>query len=1547
MIKRFTLFILMIICAVQVAEAQVIVSEDFDYTAGSNLGNANGGTGWGGSWQALATERTIVDDTLRNYRIGKASGTYLDLSVTSAAENLRYQRALASDITDDGNTYWLGFTMDIMSTGGNVANLVLLDENGTSLKFIIGRIGNGKLAVGAPNDFESIDDISPNQLNWLVAKISFTGDTEEDTVRLFVNPDPEIEPTNDMAGATFSGTIMNTGIINSIMIRAEDITSITASFDDIYLGQSYNDVVPATAVDIAKYLPVREKFEYAADAGISGNGTASEGWGGPWELTGGVEQNVVSQQISNENILRTTIGNSLLMDNVAGETRLTRPLSQTYEDNGLTYWFSYFGDFVNADGNDIMLPMLINNDIEVMGPGGPGGQFAASGKWDGAFQFGLGKFSGGFDKEVTTLTEDGAHWLVTSIETNGTSDADTLRLFLDPNPGVEPQIGDEVAKFWSTRLNDGWKAIGIKNGPGNLKTNIDDMYLAIDYKDVVPEDLATIDAPPSPAFEKFEYTAGAGISGNGAIENGWSGPWELIGGPEQNVVNESIVNSNILKITTGNSLLMDAAVGETRIARPLASTYEDNGRTYWMSFFADFAGAEGSDLMTVMLINSDAETMGPSGPNGQFLAVGKWNAAFEFGLGKFSGGFAKSPNNVTLGQDGAHWFVVSIETNGTSDADTVRLFLNPDPLVEPINGTETVKYAATRLNDGWKAIGIKNGIGTLKSNIDDIHLGNSYGEVVPNDLIDVAIPSAAFEKFDYAGNETIEGKGNAENGWSGPWELVGGVAQNVVSDQVTNTEIFRQTTGNSLLIDATAGSTRLARPLADRYEDNGLTYWMSFFAEFNNTTDNGVTTVMLINNDTETMGASGPNGQFVTIGKWTSAGALAVGSFGPFEESVLPGVAEGTHWLVARIETNGTAAKDTVRLFLNPDPAIEPEVGSEVLKFAASELNGGWDAIGIKNDGGVMTTLIDDIYLGASYADAVPGDLIDVEFLFTAGTTYEPFSYTVDANIAGNGDRSNGFGGPWVRTSGEDITVSAGSIETDFTLFEGNKARVNVITDAIQYDRPLSGTFEDDGSTVWMSFLMDFETVEKISSEGQLVLMNGTEEVIGFGRTEGFNRIGFTWDDESFEFISDATTDDAHWVVVRIDMSGDSNAEDIYMWVDPVPDLQPGVNTAATFTNSTVDKRLAINEGFDGIRIKTGGGTPFSFFIDEIRLGYSYSDVTTIEEEVPEDLIAREQFRYPVGESLGNIGSAGGQWGGPWEAVVAGPAVIEAGSVTIPGLSSLDNKARLISTPDLGARYVRPLATPLTDDGNGYWFGFFGNVAPQGGVVAQGGFARGEEPMVIFGKKFSDANASILNIGGNSQTAQTEVPVAQSNWYVVYLQFSGDEEAETLSLWMNPDPEVTPDLNFPDATLEVGTLNEGFDHIFFRTEGGAAEYLIDEIHLGTTFESIVPQGEDGGEVTGIDDLINNAFKLVNHPNPFSTITHISYQLENSADLRLAIVDLQGREVVTLLDGYQVAGKHMVTWDGSDKNGNALPSGMYLYRLTAAEQTVTRRLMLLK
>jgi hypothetical protein len=100
-------------------------------------------------------------------------------------------------------------------------------------------------------------------------------------------------------------------------------------------------------------------------------------------------------------------------------------------------------------------------------------------------------------------------------------------------------------------------------------------------------------------------------------------------------------------------------------------------------------------------------------------------------------------------------------------------------------------------------------------------------------------------------------------------------------------------------------------------------------------------------------------------------------------------------------------------------------------------------------------------------------------------------------------------------------------------------------------------------------------------------------------------------------------------------------------------------------------------------------------------------------------------------------------------------------------------------------------------------------------------------------------------------------------------------------------------------------------------------------------------------VSGVKDTeVPDEFMLLqNYPNPFNPSTLIEYHLKTAAQVSLKVYNLVGNAVVTLVDGYEEAGSHAVTFGGSSTQGMA--SGVYFYRLEAGSFVSTKKLTLLK
>jgi hypothetical protein len=83
------------------------------------------------------------------------------------------------------------------------------------------------------------------------------------------------------------------------------------------------------------------------------------------------------------------------------------------------------------------------------------------------------------------------------------------------------------------------------------------------------------------------------------------------------------------------------------------------------------------------------------------------------------------------------------------------------------------------------------------------------------------------------------------------------------------------------------------------------------------------------------------------------------------------------------------------------------------------------------------------------------------------------------------------------------------------------------------------------------------------------------------------------------------------------------------------------------------------------------------------------------------------------------------------------------------------------------------------------------------------------------------------------------------------------------------------------------------------------------------------------------------------PNPMIRTTEISYRLDVSGPVRIEIFDPSGRKIRSLWDGHQMAGGHILSWDGRDQGGAAVSDGMYFVRIQAGGSTDTEKILVVR
>lgn len=134
---------------------------------------------------------------------------------------------------------------------------------------------------------------------------------------------------------------------------------------------------------------------------------------------------------------------------------------------------------------------------------------------------------------------------------------------------------------------------------------------------------------------------------------------------------------------------------------------------------------------------------------------------------------------------------------------------------------------------------------------------------------------------------------------------------------------------------------------------------------------------------------------------------------------------------------------------------------------------------------------------------------------------------------------------------------------------------------------------------------------------------------------------------------------------------------------------------------------------------------------------------------------------------------------------------------------------------------------------------------------------------------------------------------------------------------------------------------------------------LDGINGGTyytkTFEFTNSIVTDIGDELDINNELPDNFTLnQNYPNPFNPSTTISYTIKSSdifnseiKRTKLIIYNILGKKVKTIVDRIEPPGTYEVVWDGTDLNGKKVSSGVYLYRLSNGNQSLSLKMTLLK
>ena len=192
----------------------------------------------------------------------------------------------------------------------------------------------------------------------------------------------------------------------------------------------------------------------------------------------------------------------------------------------------------------------------------------------------------------------------------------------------------------------------------------------------------------------------------------------------------------------------------------------------------------------------------------------------------------------------------------------------------------------------------------------------------------------------------------------------------------------------------------------------------------------------------------------------------------------------------------------------------------------------------------------------------------------------------------------------------------------------------------------------------------------------------------------------------------------------------------------------------------------------------------------------------------------------------------------------------------------------------------------------------------------------------VFGDGSGTPMRFVIRDSNNELEASDWIEIDWIGWRLVRWEMTN----ETANAWVNGNGNLNGEL-FMDSIQLTYTVGES------ALQGSI---IVDELKVVET--EVATSNED--EVAG--QLPREVQLEQNYPNPFNPTTVISFSLPESATVSLNVYNLTGQLVATIDEGTRSAGSHSVNFDAGH-----LSSGVYIYRLTAGNDVITKKMTLIK
>ncbi|HKM94229.1 MAG TPA: T9SS type A sorting domain-containing protein [Prolixibacteraceae bacterium] len=253
--KRIVQIMVLLIGLAHISSAQIVV-ESFNYEEllGSEVdGYADGGIGWDGPWTVFEGDPydLIIDEEGELPEGVDFTTTGCRLTGECSGVALRAYRKLATPIMDEGDNLWLSFIIETENwLNDSWSGVSFWSPDGVGEQSLFGKNWGRSLwgMVFTGKDMDSMWGVEDNVPVWIVVKVEFSGDENDEECFLWINPDTSKEPEIGDANVSLMGNLKDG--VTHIACHLGNTKGIIVSFDEIILAKTFEEAVPVKKVGV-------------------------------------------------------------------------------------------------------------------------------------------------------------------------------------------------------------------------------------------------------------------------------------------------------------------------------------------------------------------------------------------------------------------------------------------------------------------------------------------------------------------------------------------------------------------------------------------------------------------------------------------------------------------------------------------------------------------------------------------------------------------------------------------------------------------------------------------------------------------------------------------------------------------------------------------------------------------------------------------------------------------------------------------------------------------------------------------------------------------------------------------------------------------------------------------------------------------------------------------------------------------------------------------------------------------------------------------------